>query len=420
MLRANWRSWPSRVLVLLVVVGMLVGACAAPAATPTQAPAPAAKPAKPAVYKVGHMVPLTGTSADLGQDFRRTAELALEDINKAGGVNGTPLEIVTEDHQGEPQQGVTAFRKLADVDKVPFILSAWSVIVMATAPIADDKKVVLMNNAANAESIRGAGKFVVSSYPLSGYEMTVLARYLNKEMGIKKPASIYANTDAGKWNSEAFCEEFKRLGSPCVTREAFEANAVDYAPQLLKIKSLAPEILHMAPTNTSQFPQIVKQMGDLGLAPTIKPVSYVGFELLSMFDVAGAAADKAVYSSVAPPDDLPEVQDFVKRFKAKFNKDVTGLGWNVYVYDSFFLVKELLEYMESKGYTYTGENVLKAIYEKKTFASTKLTGATEFSADGTVYKPVTIKRVNVPAKKFEWISLVRPKGDGLETLRKAQ
>ena len=100
--------------------------------------------------KFGLAMPLTGGQASYGNDQVKAAQWAVEEINKAGGINGKKFEMVVLDTQADPQVGIQAVNRLISVDKVPVFITAWSGVVKAVAPIANDNKIVELSIGANA------------------------------------------------------------------------------------------------------------------------------------------------------------------------------------------------------------------------------------------------------------------------------
>src|ERR1700730_1205143 len=95
----------------------------------------------PATYKFGLAMPLSGSQALYGADQVKAAQWAVDAINAKGGVNGKKLEMITLDTQADPQVGINAVNRLVSVEKVPVFITAWSSVVRAVAPIANDNKV---------------------------------------------------------------------------------------------------------------------------------------------------------------------------------------------------------------------------------------------------------------------------------------
>ena len=415
------RPWRVLCIGLLVVAVALVG-CAAPAApSPTAAPAkpaaaatgaPAAAAtsapaaAKPAAYKIGHFVPLTGSQAEFGTSFAETAKMAVEEVNAKGGVDGVKLEMVTEDHMGDPKQGLTAFNKLVQVDKVPLIVGAWSTVIMATAPVADQNQVVLINYGANAVTVRGSGKFVFSTFPLADLDIKVLADYVYDKLSARKGAVLYINNDTGRSNAETFKAAFEAKGGKILAYESHQPEAMDFGAQLAKIKAADPDVVHI-PSLIQEMPRIVKQAREMGIKAQF--TSYSVAEGQQLLDQGGDAADGLIYTFLAPPETKPEVKEFYDRWKAKFGKVPPGSSYNMYVWDTLTtVVPAVIKYAAQKGYGFTGEGLRKAFTEVKEF-DTKVTGRTIFQFPGQdVKKPVTLKKVNAKEKKFDTLTVIEP------------
>mgnify|MGYP000999498969 CR=1 FL=1 len=99
----------------------------------------------PEFYKVGFLMPLTGGSGKLGQMMLEGAQLALDEINGSAGVNGRKIALIQEDSQGLAKNGIDGFRKLVDIDKTPVIITGWTAVSVATAPLATETKTFLIS-----------------------------------------------------------------------------------------------------------------------------------------------------------------------------------------------------------------------------------------------------------------------------------
>jgi branched-chain amino acid transport system substrate-binding protein len=109
---------------------------------------------------IGAITPLTGTNAVQGRDMRRGEELALDEINTAGGINGRPLNIIWEDTKSNADQGMKAVRKLVEKDKVPLIIGPYSSgVSLPTGQWTNSKKVIQISVASTAPELRKVGPF---------------------------------------------------------------------------------------------------------------------------------------------------------------------------------------------------------------------------------------------------------------------
>lgn len=110
--------------------------------------------------KIGVIFPLTGDAAIWGQNDKEGADLATEEINNPGGITGKKIRLIYEDSQANPGMGVSAFKKLIEVEKVPAVIGdIASSVTLAIAPIAQEKRVVLLSPGATAPKLSEAGPY---------------------------------------------------------------------------------------------------------------------------------------------------------------------------------------------------------------------------------------------------------------------
>ena len=140
-----------------------------------------AQPNQP--FRFGALMPTTGPEAGYGLDFVKTYEMAVKDINDNGGVDGRPLEMIVLDTQAKPQLAINAANQLIDVDKVPVIITAWSSVVKAVAPIANRTTTLELNMGANSPDIAKLGDYVYTMFPLADVDVTALAKYTRSKLG---------------------------------------------------------------------------------------------------------------------------------------------------------------------------------------------------------------------------------------------
>src|SRR5260221_9489167 len=188
-------------------VGMKFAAAALAALLGAVAPAAAQD-----VLRFGLAMPLTGSQALYGQDQVKAAEWAVAEINKAGGVNGKKLEMIVLDTQADPQLGIQMTNRLVSVEKVPVFVTAWSGVVKAVAPIANDNKVVELSIGANSPDVAILGDYVYTTFPLADVDIAAVAKYAATTMGKKKAAVIFINNETGIVSAEVYRKVFTATG----------------------------------------------------------------------------------------------------------------------------------------------------------------------------------------------------------------
>ena len=351
--------------------------------------------AQQASYKFGMAMPLTGGQATYGNDQVKAAQWAVEEINKKGGINGKPLEMIVLDTQADPQVGIQSVNRLISVDKIAVFVTAWSGVVKAVAPISNDNKVVELSVGANSPDISQLGDYVYTTFPLADVDIRAVAGYSAKEMGKKKAAVLFINNETGLGSATVYRDTFTKAGGEVVAYEAYDQKATDFTGPLLKIRAANPDIIHLQGL-VAESPQVIAQARQLGI--TVPITSYSGIYNQKLIEQLGAAAENVIATSLAPGvEDSPLVKDYVDRWVKEVGRAPNGLPYTQYLYDTPALVAAVFTSLDKKGIAPTGENFRKEMLAIKTF-DLPLTGKVTFAEDHTVNKPV----YRVEVKNGKW------------------
>jgi len=341
-------------------------------------------------YRFGLAMPLTGSQALYGQDQVKAAQWAVDEINKAGGVNGKKLEMIVLDTQADPQIGIQAVNRLISVEKVPAFITAWSGVVKAVAPIANDNKVVELSVGANSPDIAALGDYVYTTFPLADIDIRAVANYAATKMGKKKAAIVFINADTGTAAAEVYKKVFTAAGGQVVAYEAYDPKATDFTGQLLKVRAANPDMIHLQGL-VSDTPQVIAQMRQLGLTQPVS--SYSAAYNPKLVQQLGAAAEGVIATSLAPGvADSDKVKDYVARWVKEVGREPNGLPYTEYLYDAPYMVADIFKALDSKKLPPTGENFRKEMLAQGAF-KLPLTGNTKLGADHTVVKPVYLMEV---------------------------
>ncbi|MBS7805727.1 ABC transporter substrate-binding protein [Rhizobiales bacterium TNE-4] len=345
--------------------------------------------------KFGLAMPLTGGQALYGNDQVKAAQWAVDEINKKGGINGKKLEMVLLDTQADPQVGIQAVNRLVSVEKVPVFVTAWSGVVKAVAPIANDNKVVELSVGAASPDIAKLGDYVYTTFPLADVDIKAVANYSVKDMGKKKAAVLFINNETGIPAAAVYRDAVTKAGGQIVASESYDQKATDFTGPLLKIRAANPDIVHLQGL-VSESPQVIAQARQLGINVPI--TSYSGIYNPKLIEQLGAAAEDVIATSLAPgASDLPAVKDYVDRWQKEVGRAPNGLPYTQYLYDAPVMIAAVFSSMDKKGLPMTGENFRKEMLAMKTF-DLPLTGKLEMSEDHTVNKPVYL----VEVKNGKW------------------
>ena len=331
------------------------------------------KPEKPTI-KIGRILPLTGPAASYGQSEKRGADLAIEEINGAGGIQGAKLQVLYEDSACSSREGVSAMKKLVNVEKVPLVLGATcSTVTLAIAPIANANKVVLLSPLSSAAKISEAGPYIFRVMPSDAFQSTVLANWIY-ELGYKKVGILFVNNAWGIGVKEAFVAAFRRLGGNIVGQEACNEGVADFRTQLSKLIVTQPDAFFF-PTMPKEGGKILKQAKELGLKAQIFGAD--AWSIKELLDGAGETANGVLYTMPAQYEG-PEYCEFARSFETRHGQkpDVNAAG----AYDAVKIAALVMENVLKSGLPLTGDNIKNEMAKIKGYKGA--TGDTTFDGNG--------------------------------------
>ena len=341
-------------------------------------------------FRFGVALPITGSAAPFGTDQVQALQWAIADINAAGGAAGRKLDAIVLDTQAKPQLGVNAATRLVSVEKVPLLITAWSAVTAAIAPVVNRSKTLALIIGANSPRIAEMGDFVYTTYPLADVDVTLLARYAHDVLEKRRAGVIHLNDESGVYGARVFKTSFEKAGGEIVAFESYEPNSTDYTGAILKLRAAKPDIIHLQ-GNAGDSPQVIAQVRQLGLSVPI--TSYTAAYNPQLVEKIGGQADGLIVASLAPgPTDSPAVAQYVERWKKEKGRAPNNIPVTQYVHDGAYIIKALVEYLDKNSMAFTGENFRTALLAVKTF-ELPLTGTVTINDDHTVRKPVYLLEV---------------------------
>ena len=357
----------SRITIASALAAVVLAACGAPAATP--APAAGQKaPTEPII--IGVSGPLTGQNARYGEQWKKGFDLALEEINGAGGVDGRKIEYVFEDSQSDPKQSVVVAQKfVADPRIIVEIGDFSSGASMAASKIYERGGLVQfgMTNS-HPDFTKGGGEYTWSNSSTQSQLSPALAELAVATVGLKKPAVLYLNTDWGKTTYQLFEEKAKILGAEIVANEAYLPEEKDFKSVLTRVRDANPDGLILI-SYQADGALIVQQLEGAGLKLPIVGAS--SLQSPDFLKLGGKAAEGVLLrAQFLPSDSQPRIKNFVDNYQAKYNE--TPDFFATHAYDT---IKLLTEAIKIGGATREGvktalaqlKDVPSVIYGKVTF-----------------------------------------------------
>src|ERR1043165_8740432 len=335
--------------------------------------------------KVGAALPMSGPNAELGEIFSRAASIAVKHIN-ADKMLSKPLELAIEDSLATPQGGVVAMNKLVSVTKVPYVLSAYTAVSKAIAPIGDRAKVVSINGGAVGPDLAQLGDYFWNVIPLVNFEAEVLIPYVVKEKGLKNIVLIFVDDPLGEAVQKVLREQVPKAGGKLVGELQVQRSTQQFASIAANVRQLKPDAVYIASFGTQEN-QIIKQLRDNGVTQQL--MSYSAMSTPSIAELPEAKG--AWYTTQSADFNSSALGQRV----AKEYKELSGKEANAYVanyYNAIMVFGILAQQLEKAGKPITGPNLLEQRRASPTFEL--VGGKMTFQQNGTVAAPVQIREVD--------------------------
>ena len=297
--------------------------------------------------KIGIVLPLTGDQAKFGEIEKLSFDLALAEINAAGGVKGKKLEFLIEDDTGRPEVGRSVVEKLITKDKVVMVGGGYSSsVTYAMAGVCQQNQMPFLVNTGSADNISTSGWDWIFRLnpPVSEYASSVES--LLKD--VIKPASVailHENSLFGTSGAKEFEKTCETAQIKVLLKEGYESGGIDYKPVLMKVKQLNPDIVYMV-SYIMDASLLMKQAKELKLTPKMFIGGAAGFTLPEFQQNAGVASEKVIsatlWHEVLP---YPGAMDYYKKFVAKFGKPTEYHGAEAYA--AAYVIADVLKRAKS-------------------------------------------------------------------------
>ena len=268
--------------------------------------------------RLGAAEALSGPASQYGLSIRNGLQLAIEEINAAGGVKGNKLVLQIEDEQGKKEQAIDVFKKLIFQDKVLMLFGpTLSNSAQAADPIAQAAKVIVFGTSNTAEGITTIGDHVFRNSVTEADVLPETLRVAIKQAKIKKVAVLYGNDDVfTKSGYDAFKKALDDLKVPVTTTETFAKGDVDFKAQLTKIKASGADAVVLSALIAEGAP-IMVQARNLGM--DVPFVGGNGMNSVKIFDLAKGKSDNLwVGSPWSLGNQTKENQHFVVAYTQKY------------------------------------------------------------------------------------------------------
>lgn len=282
--------------------------------------------------KVGIVLPLTGDQAKFGEIEKQSFDMALEEINAAGGVNGKKLEWIIEDDTGRPEVGRSVVEKLITKDKVVLVGGGYSSsVTYAVAGVCQQNQMPFLINTGSADKItEQKWDYVFRMNPPASKYSASVDEVLEEVIKPKSVAILHENSLFGTSSAKSFEASCKKAGYKVALKQGYEAGGIDFKPVLIQVKSLNPDIVYMI-SYVMDAALLMKQSKELKITPKMFIGGAAGFTLPEFQQNAGVASEKilsaTLWHQLLP---FPGAMDYYNKFVAKYNKETEYHGAEAY------------------------------------------------------------------------------------------
>ena len=351
-----------------------------------QADANGGESAGDGVFKIGAIGPVTGGAAVYGEAVKNGAELAVKEINEAGGINGVKIEFNYQDDENDAEKAVNAYNTLKDWGMQMLLGTVTSAPCVAVGEVAQEDNMFMLTPSGTAvDCVKYDNAFrVCFSDPMQGLES---AKYIGEKGLATKVAAIYDSSDVystGIYN--AFAEEAENQNFEIVAAEAFTSESKsDFSVQLQKAKDAGAELVFL-PFYYSEASLVLKQAAGMNYSPIFFGCDGMdGILAVEGFD-ANLANDLIFLSPFTPTSDDEAIKKFVTDFEAAYGGTPNQFAADAY--DGIYAIKAAIE----KG-------SVTADMSASDICDSLKTAMTEITIDGVTAKSLTWEASGEPSKE---------------------
>lgn len=287
-------------------------------------------PAKPQIV-LGEYGSLTGSTAAFGLSTRDGIDMALYEINKAGGILGRKIRVKVEDDGGKPSAARAAVEKLITQDNVIAVLGeVASSRSIAGASVCQPHRVPMLTPSSTNPEVTRKGEYIFRICFTDDFQGEVMARFARKKLGLRRVAILYdVKNDYSVGLKTFFAKTFRQLGGRIVSEQAYSELDKDFKAQLTSIKARNPQAIFI-PGYYTEVGLIARQARELGMNQAL--LGGDGWDFPELMGIAGRAAEGCYFSTHFSLDDpSPKVQRFVKDYRKRTGKDpdaMAALGYD--------------------------------------------------------------------------------------------
>lgn len=348
---------------------------------------------------IGQFGSLTGNEATFGISTDKGVKLAFDEINAAGGIKGKKIKLITFDDQGKAEEAAQVVTRLITQNKVMAIIGeVASSRSLAAAPIAQQNKIPMISPSSTNPKVTEVGDYVFRVCFIDPFQGTVMAKFAVENLKAKKIAILRdVKSDYSVGLANFFIEKLKQLGGEIVSDLSYQGNDVDFKAQLTEIKGKNPDAIFI-PGYYTEVGLIARQARQLGIKAPL--LGGDGWDSAKLSEIGQEAINGSYFSNhYTHESQEPVVQEFIKKFKAKFNGE-TPDGLAAMGYDAALVLIAAMQ----KAPELTAKSIRDEIAKTKDFQA--VTGKITINEQRNAVKSAVVVKVDGP--NYRYVTTISP------------
>jgi branched-chain amino acid transport system substrate-binding protein len=332
--------------------------------------------------RIGVYADLSGPTSGSGQSVKNGSELAREEINQAGGINGRQLELIVVDDKGLPDQAAAAVAGLISQNQVHAVLGeSAAASSLAAAPNAQQAKVPMITLSSADPKITQQGDYIFRVASLDSLQGTEMGKYAANNLKAKSAAILLEEgSDYSNGLAQAFEQDFTKLGGQITAKQSYAPASQLFKEQLATISSANPDVIYI-PGRSAAVGAIAKEAKGLGIKAVLLGAD--GWNNPQLLESGGNALDGSYLTGHFSADDPTQmVRTFTSTYKKRYGSSPDQTA--ALAYDATKLLADALKRAGTSG----SAKLRDALAQTAKFAG--VTGIITIDADRNASKPTTI------------------------------
>ena len=340
----------------------------------------------------------TGATATFGVYQLRGTEMAVNEINAAGGINGKKIKLINYDNKSDSDETLAVVNRLITQDKVVAILGeATSGRSKIGAQVAQQNKVPMLTSSATNPDVTKVGNFIFRACFIDPFQGFVMAKFMTETLKVKKAAIMRdIKSDYSVGLSDNFATKLKEMGGEIVADVSYQEGDIDFKSQLTSLKGKNPDVIFI-PGYYGEVALVAKQLKELGMKQPM--LGGDGWSSPDLYKIAKEAINGHYFSNHYTTESKdPKTIKFVQDFKTKFSETPDVMA--ALAYDATYMMAEAIKNTK----VITSDNIREELSKIKDFHG--VTGKMSMDANRDAIKSAVV--VKVEGEEYKLVTEISP------------